>query len=146
MKVFSFPYRQERARDGTLVLRPAATIAVQASDGKWLAFEAYADAGADITLLRKSDCEILGYPLEAGELRYMGGVCSGLIKTYLHKVPVRLETVEFLCVVAFAEKEEIPCLLGRADIFQRFRVCYDEQKRMTDFILREDKGCSIASA
>lgn len=136
MRVFSFPYREERARDGTLVFRPGVAIDIQGTDGQWYSFKAYADAGADITLLRKSDCEILGYPLETGELRYMGGVCTGLIETYLHRVQVKLGTEEFPCTVAFAEREEVPCLLGRADIFQRFRVCYDDQQRMTDFILR----------
>lgn len=73
MSIFTFPYRREKTRDGTIVYRPCATIELQSSDGRWEPFELYADAGADLTLL---------------------------------------------------------------NVFRRFTVCYDDEQRVTRFILR----------
>jgi hypothetical protein len=39
--------------------------------------------------------------------------------------------------VAFAEKADVPRLLGRAGVFNRFQVCYDDAQRVTRFILPE---------
>ncbi len=137
MTVFTFSYREHRMRDGTVIFRPWVHIHLPSKDGEWTLFELYADAGADFTLLRQADCEALGYDLEAGELRLIGGVCSGLVRVFLHELPLRLGTEEFLCPVAFAEKAAVPRLLGRREVFQRFKVCYDDVGRVTEFILRD---------
>ncbi len=42
-----------------------------------------------------------------------------------------------LCRVAFATEVSVPCLLGREGVFQHFKVCYDDERRVTQFILRE---------
>ena len=88
MTVFSFPYLEGKAKDGTSVFRPWVRIHLQGADDNWSAFQLYADAGADITLLRPTDCQILGYQLETGKIRLMSGVCSGLIRTFI-QFPVR---------------------------------------------------------
>ena len=137
MTVFSFPYLEGKTKDGTSVFRPWVRIHLQGADGDWSAFQLYADAGADITLLRSTDCQILGYQLEAGEMRLMSGVCSGLIRTFIHELPLRLGTEEFPCRVAFAERADVPRLLGRQQVFQCFKVCYDDVARLTQFFLRE---------
>jgi hypothetical protein len=108
-------------------------IDIQGTDGEWHPFRLYADASADITLLRRGDCEMLGRELESGEMRHMGGIGSGLIRTFIHRVSLRLGTVEFPCRVAFADRQEVPRLLGRLDLFSRFKVCYDEVARVTEF-------------
>jgi hypothetical protein len=92
--VFSFPYREERSRAGRLIFRPSVTAELQDADGRWHPFRLYADAGADITLLREADCRTLGYELEAGEEQFMGGIGPGLIRTFVHQVRVRLGTVD----------------------------------------------------
>jgi len=112
-------------------------IELQGTDGKWYSFKVYADACADISLMRRSDCEMLSLNLEEGELRHMGGVCSGLVRTFIHRLPLRIGTVEFPCRVAFAERQDVPRLLGRLDVFSRFKVCYDEETRVTEFHSKE---------
>ena len=112
-------------------------ILLQAVDGAWHSFRLYADAGADLTLLRADDCRLLGYRLKAGEPVQIGGIGRGSIKAYLHRIPVRLGTVEFECQVAFSARVRVPRLLGRSDVLTRFEICYDEVARLTRFILRE---------
>jgi len=137
MTIFSFPYLEHRARDGTGIFRPWVRIHLLSQDGPWKLFGLYADAGADFTLLRQGDCEALGYDLKAGEPRFMGGVCSGLTRVFIHELPLRLGTEVIPCPVAFAEKAAVPRLLGRQGVFQRFKVCYDDVGRVTEFIVRE---------
>jgi hypothetical protein len=138
MTVFTFPYLEEHLEDGTIIFRPYVHIRLQGADERWRPFDLYADSGADITLLREADCQVLGYELTAGRLLRISGVCSGLIRTFVHEIPLRLGTEIFLCPVAFAEKADVPRLLGHAGIFPRFKVCYDDAKLVTQFILREE--------
>jgi len=72
-----------------------------------------------------------------GDERPLGGIGKGLIKTYVHRIKVKLGTVEFICAIAFAEEEDIPRLLGREDLFEHFRICFDQSNLVTDFILIE---------
>lgn len=90
MTAFTFPYLSERTRSGLLIFRPFASIYLQGANGRRHPFPFYVDAGADVTLLREADCQLLGYELEAGELRWMGGVCTGLIRTFVHHIAFRL--------------------------------------------------------
>ena len=136
MTVFTFPYVEERTREGLPIFRPSALIYLRGADGLWKPFRVYADAGADVTLLTITDCYWLGYEWEAGRLQLMGGICSGLIRTFVHLIPLRLGTEEFLCSIAFAERVDVPSLLGRSEVFKRFKVCYDDVERVTKFILR----------
>ncbi|HIE51616.1 MAG TPA: hypothetical protein EYP85_07630 [Armatimonadetes bacterium] len=138
MPVITFPYLLEQDESGAIVCRPQARIHVQTADGCWQPFRLYADACADLTLLRQVDCERLGYPLEEGELRYIGGVCSGLIPIHIHTLTLRLGTEEFPCPIAFAKGADVPRLLGREGVFQRFIVCYDETDKVTHFITKPD--------
>ena len=90
-----------------------------------------------MTLLREAGCQLFGYELNAGKLQWMGGGCAGLIRTFVHQIFFRLGTEMLACPVAFAEKADVPRLLGRAGIFERFQVCYDDAQRVTRFILPE---------
>ena len=132
--IFSFPYREERTRFGEIIFRPRATIELQGMDRAWYKFSLYADSGADVTLLRRSDCKILGYELTMGDERPLGGIGKGFVKTYVHRIKLKIGTMEFVCAVAFADEEEIPRLLGREDVFEYFRICFDQPKLSTDFI------------
>lgn len=138
MTVFTFPYLEEHLEDGTVIFRPWVHIRLKGTDGRWRSFDLYADSGADITLLREADCRALGYKLTGGRLLHISGVCSGLIRTFVHEIPLRLGTEIFYCPVAFAEEADVPRLLGHAGIFPRFKVCYDDAKHVTQFILREE--------
>jgi len=137
MIVFTFPYLGEYLEDGTVIFRPYVHVHLQGVDGRWLPFDLYADSGADITLLREADCQALGRELTDGYLLRISGICTGLIRTFVHEVPLRLGTETFSCPVAFAEGVDVPRLLGHAGIFPRFQVCYDDAQQVTRFILEE---------
>lgn len=135
MTKYSFPYRREYSTLIGAIFRPVATIYLQAKDGKWRGFTLYVDAGADITLLPQSACtEGLGYDLKAGKPGYVGGITPERIRVYVHQVNIKIGKEIFKAKVAFAEREDVPPLLGRTDVFNYFKVCYDNKRLETIFI------------
>ena len=131
---YSFGYRKERARIENEIYRPVASVYLKGSDGNWYLFYPYVDSGADISLFTRTDCDLLGYDLKTGEERLIGGVMGGLMKVYIHKMAIRIGDAEFDAKISFADREEVPRLLGRMGIFQKFQVCFDEKTLMVHFI------------
>ncbi len=133
-KRYSFGYRKERARIEKEIYRPIASVYIKGSEENWYLFYPYVDSGADISLFTRTDCELLGYNLESGEERLIGGVMGGLMKVYIHEIPMRIGDFELSTKVGFADREEVPRLLGRKSVFPEFQVCFDEKKLMVHFI------------
>lgn len=86
------------------------------------------------------DCSLLGYDLEKGREKPIGGVSGALIRTYVHQIPLRIGKTEFQAEVAFAEIENVPRLLGRKDIFERFRILFDERELRVYFSPRKGRN------
>lgn len=135
MQQYIFPYRLEYSDLTGEIYRPVAKIYLQAKNKKWRSFTLYADAGADITLLPQSACRGLGYKLKAGKPGFVGGITKDKIKVYVHNLNTKLGDETFKTRIAFAQKENIPPLLGRTDIFDHFKVCYNNKQKETVFIL-----------
>ena len=135
MRQYAFPYRREYSSLIGEIHRPVATIYIQAKNKKWRGFTLYADSVADITLLPKSACIGLGYDLETGRLGHVGGITKGKIKIYVHELNTKLGEEIFKAKIAFAQTENVPPLLGRTDIFDHFKVCYDNKQKETTFVL-----------
>jgi len=134
MKEYGFPYRREYSTLIGDIDRPVVTIYIQAKNKKWRGFTLYADAGADITLLPRSACKGLGYKLKTGKLGQVGGITGGKIKVYVHELNTKLGEERFKAKIAFAQTENIPPLLGRTDIFDHYKVCYNNRQKETTFI------------
>jgi len=135
MKKYVFPYRREYSDLIGEIHRPVATIYLQAKNKTWRGFTLYADAGADVTLLPKSACTGLGYKLRTRKPGYVGGITQGKIKVYVHELNTKLGGETFKARIAFAQTENIPPLLDRTDIFDHFKVCYNNKQKETAFIL-----------
>jgi hypothetical protein len=135
MKEYTFPYRREYSTLIGEIHRPIVTIYLQAKNKTWRGFMLYADSGADITLLPKSACKGLGYNLKTGKPGYVGGITRGKIKVYVHELNTKLGEEIFKVKIAFSQKEDIPPLLGRTDVFDYFKVCYDNKRKETTLIL-----------
>ena len=100
-------------------------------------FDGYVDSGADISLFTRSDCTLLGYKLEEGKEKLIGGVSGTLIRTFIHQVPIKIGNTKIEAEVAFAEIENVPRLIGRKTIFEKFQILFDEKKLKVYFILVE---------
>jgi hypothetical protein len=133
MKRYAFRYIKERTRSGDIIYRPIAHVYLKGRNREWHLFYPYIDSGADTSMFTRSDCELLGLTLYNGTFRSMSGIGHVSIPAYIHKVLMKIGEEKFQARVAFADSNEIPRLLGRLDIFKKFRIIFDETKLYTIF-------------
>ena len=136
MKRYTFKYSPEPSRRG-IIYRPVAYVDVRSLDGDWFRFYPYVDSGADTSLFSRGDATLLKLRLLEGEPSPIMGIGRVLMLAYLHSVKMRIGDVVFDVKAAFADSDEVPRLLGREDVFKRFRVTFDEADLQTVFEPRE---------
>ena len=127
MKKYIFKYLAEPTRTG-VIQRPIARIFVRSTRNEWQAFRVYIDSGADISLFRRSDADLLGVCFNQGEYHPIIGIGRVLIPAYTHTIKMRIGDTPLDVKAAFADSDEVPRLLGRADIFRHFKITFFEQE------------------
>lgn len=97
---------------------------------------ALVDSGAVISIFNSSTGSGLGVDVESGEKRIFQGVSAKLIG-YVHNMTMFIEGKEIKCKVAFSgELGTSFNLIGRQDVFEKFRVCFDETEKYVEFAPR----------
>ena len=91
------------------------------------------DSGVDYTLVPYRRGRFLGLEKIASEIREMGGI-GGVIAVRFAPVPMRIETYQFDCTIAWAQIEGVPLLLGREDAFDHFDVTFQQRSKKTIFV------------
>ena len=124
MSAIEFSYRQETAR-GEPVMRPVGRVLLE-HRGHAVLLLPYIDSGADVCLVPKSVGEALGFSLEQGEVQELSGVGEGRVAVAFKTVRMSIGGNPFDCRIAWALIEEVPPLLGRKDVFDRFAVLFRE--------------------
>jgi len=131
--MIEFDYRQERLRTGEIISRPVAKVYLLRQEGEWVAEYFYVDSGADYTLIPYRMGQFLGLERIASEIREMGGI-GGVIAVRFAPVPMRIESYQFDCTIAWAQIEGVPLLLGREDAFDHFDVTFQQRSKKTIFV------------
>ncbi len=126
MKKYVFKYSLEPLGSGT-INRPKATVFLCAKTEEWHTFRVYVDSGADISLFRRTDAELLGLGFTQGEYRPIIGVGRTLIPAYVHTIKMKIGDTSLDAKVAFADSDEVPRLLGRIDVFKNFKITFCEK-------------------
>lgn len=126
MKRYIFKYIAEPTRNG-FIERPIAHIYVNISKNEWQLYRVYIDSGADISLFRRNDAELLGLSLNQGEYHPIMGIGKMLIPAYTHTIRMRIGETILDVKAAFADSNEVPRLLGRTDVFPHFKITFCEQ-------------------
>ncbi len=107
--------------------RPTATISLAKNNGDWYSFRSIIDSGADLTVIPFSIGKTLGMDEKRYKPRTLGGVGGGLKAIYV-KLKMKIGEKDFDARVAWAQIDGIPTLLGRADVFDKFKITFDEKK------------------
>ena len=128
MKRISFPYKKEPSNLFGYIYRPVVEIYLKTKENQWFKVSAYADSGADITIFPKSISEILNLKLHEGQESTVKGVGGEEIKIFIHKITVRINQEELEIRAGFAEREDIPYLLGRTDILTHFNLLFKKDR------------------
>ncbi len=131
-----FRYRAERSR-GEIVYRPAAKVILE-NNGKKILLSPYIDSGADISLIPKSAGEILDLELNRNAIEELSGIGEGRVAVINKIVKMTIGEEIFDCHIAWALIEEIPPILGRKDVFDRFAVIFKEWEKEILFIPKSE--------
>ncbi len=96
------------------------------------------DTGAGYSIFHSDVTEDLEIELEDGTKTHITVGDGSQIVVYLHKLLVRLAGQEFHVTIGFSRHLGIGFnIMGRLDIFDRFRICFDESERTVEFYLKE---------
>jgi len=128
-----FRYQKEKSDLG-VVYRPVAHAVLKV--GSFIIeIPLYIDSGADISLIPLGLGEALGFRQNSSQIREIKGVSGGKVPYIIKKVKIYLGGTEIEARIAWALTEEVPPLLGRLDIFDRFKIIFDEQRKVVEFHL-----------
>ncbi len=125
-------FREERSSLG-IVLRPVAEIILE-KDNSAVEIPMYVDSGADVSMIPFRFGRALGFKQEREDnIQEIKGVSGAGVPYILKEVTLLLNGKRLKIRVAWALVEEVPMLMGRMDIFDKFRVVFDERNGLIDF-------------
>ena len=127
MRSLEFRYALHRRRDIPLIPVSLRT------GGKWKEVWAYVDSGSFYSIFDDKVAEILDINLTAGE-KVLAVVGDGsFIPIYLHPVGIRIGDDEFGMKMGFSPKLGVGFNLLGMDIFDRYRVKFDNRAKKVIF-------------
>ncbi len=86
----------------------------------------YFDSGADITLIPFTLGKALGFKERADEIKQMSGISGAGVPYAVKKVKMHFNNVMIEAHVAWSLVEGVPPILGRMDVFSKFKIVFDE--------------------
>jgi len=131
-----FPYVQERGRFLPIIslqLKGKGTV-------EWITFDAFVDSGASYSIFKAEIGDILGLDVEKGEKMFITVGDGSLIIVYVHQLGIQIGDEKFDAMIGFSKQLGIGFnIIGRKDIFERFKICFDEKEKVVEFYPREDQ-------
>jgi hypothetical protein len=132
--MITFKYKKEKSDLLGTIYRPVAEVGFKDKDGNLLVSFMYIDSGADITLIPRALGESLGLQFDEKEIEEIKGVGAATVPIIIRKMWLKLGKHEFEARIAWALEENVPPLLGRLDIFNRFEVRFKEKEKVVQFM------------
>ena len=127
-----FRYRPERSHLGT-IYRPGATVILE---HKKIVTELalYIDSGADISIIPYRFGKALRLEQTSKDrIRRIKGIAGRSVPYVVKRLTFVFGRRKISARVAWPMTEEVPLLLGRMDVFDKFRITFDETKKVIDF-------------
>lgn len=129
-----FRYRKEFSIISGTVLRPVADVTLEANN-RTVEVAMYIDSGADITMISLEAGKALGFKQNPDdEILEIKGVSGSGVPYILKKANIILNGKKLKIRLAWALIEEVPLLLGRMDIFPKFKITFDETQESIFFV------------
>ncbi len=131
--MIKFHYRKESSIISGMILRPVADIILEYKNRRVEAVM-YIDSGADITMIPLEVGKALGLKQNPkDEILEIKGVSGSGVPYILKKANIILNGKKLNIRLAWALIEEVPLLLGRLDIFPKFKITFDEKQELITF-------------
>jgi len=123
-----FPFIRQKANVVDFVLRPFAEVTLRYGENEiveWFLI----DSGADVSLISRGLGELLGFKIREGEeVKQLGGLGETKVPYLLRTLKIKIGEKEFDARVAWSLIEDVPLILGRLDIFDKFDVSFKEKE------------------
>ena len=130
--MIKFKYQSEPSNLGE-VLRPVADVILESNALK-VEVSMYIDSGADITMIPFRFGKALGFRQKSSdEIFEIKGVSGSGVPYIVKRAKIFLNNKRLNARLAWALIEEVPLLLGRMDIFPKFKVIFDESQKTIIF-------------
>ena len=129
----TFRYRSEKSEIFGVVKRPVAKVYFKTREDKWVPCFMYIDSGADFTLIPYRFGLMLGFEIEkkVHEIYGVGGGIPVILKPALMRINDKMLNVR----MGWSLREDVPFILGRLDVFDKFNVQFREKEGMVIFEL-----------
>lgn len=128
-----FKYKRESSRNKSkLIQRPVADVFLKSNSGGWIEFHPYIDSGADLTVIPLSLGRLIGLKLDKTKVERISGI-RGSVPVSYHKIKAKIGGIELPVQIAWALLENVPPLLGRADIFDYFNITFKQNQGIIIF-------------
>lgn len=96
---------------------------------KFVLTDALVDSGANTSVFHAKIADRLNLDFKKGGKIYLGGV-GGRILAYLQKLNIQIQSINFICKIAFTEEMPVSLnILGRDNFFKKFIVSFNENKK-----------------
>lgn len=123
-----FKYKEESiSNTKEKVKRPVADVYMKSLSNAWIKFHPYIDSGADITIIPLSLGKLLGFRVDEEKVEQIGGI-RGSVPVIYTKTLIKIGREEFQAKIAWSLVEDVPPLLGRIDIFDRFEITFKQKE------------------
>ncbi|MBC2697163.1 MAG: hypothetical protein HF976_09295 [ANME-2 cluster archaeon] len=128
-----FNYRKEKSTITENIFRPIASVKFKSKENTWIKLRLYIDSGADITIIPLSFGRLLGLELKKEDIKQLTGVGGTSIPVVITEVEIKINDIVFPIDIAWALEEDIPPLLGRTSVFDKFIITFDQTKKIIIF-------------
>lgn len=127
-----FPLTRFRTKFGT-VYRPVVSVVLTGGQYR-RTFKFILDSGAEFTMVPQRIGKFAGLDLEEFTSLTVTGIEGGRIAGKLAPLELRIGKSSGVTVRCFfAERDDAPFLLGRADFFDRFNIFFDARRKKMVF-------------
>ena len=128
-----FPFVKQKANVVDYISRAYAEVTI-IGDLNEITEWFFIDSGADVSLITKSIGEALELKLKEGEeIKQLSGIGTSTIPYVLRTIKVKIGDKEFDARIAWSLTEDVPLVLGRLDVFDKFDVIFKERERKVIF-------------
>ena len=129
----TFPYRRRRSGLFGEARRPLVDLeAYSKTTHRWILLEdLLADTGADVSILPRRLGILLVKDVQKGRPVPIRGVAPGAeISVFFHRVRFRFAGKEFPVLVAIADSDDVPPILGRVQGLDRFNAAFRKGRQL----------------
>lgn len=138
-----FPYGIVLKEGGVVNTFPAVEVSFDAKGEGRVSLFLLLDSGAALSALPRSDAAFFGISAERGIPMHIFGVSGKPIKGWRHRMTIRLAEEDFVLSVVFLDDVGAPRVLGRADVFERFTIVFEESTHRSVFVRTGSKEAQL---